>query len=127
MRNRFGYILSEISRGAEGFVCEWLQTRGWTVVARNFRTRRAEIDIIAKNSGILAFVEVKFASDGSTTMPLEKIDIRKQTRITRAAAFYLMKHNSQDQIRFDVAVVRGTPSEFRMDTYLEDAFRPEPL
>ncbi len=29
--------------------------------------------------------------------------------------------------RFDVAVVRGTPSEFRMDTYLEDAFRPEPL
>ncbi len=119
--------MSEISRGAEGFVCDWLLTRGWTVIARNFRTRRAEIDIIAKNSGILAFVEVKFASDGSATMPLEKIDSNKQTRITRAAAFYLMKHNSQDQIRFDVAVVRGMPSEFRMDTYLEDAFRPEPL
>jgi len=113
--------------GAERFVCEWLQTRGWTVIERNFRTRRSEIDIIAKNNGILIFVEVKFASDGSRTMPLEKIDLKKQTRITRAAAFYLMKHNSQDQIRFDVAVVRGTSSEFRMATYLEDAFRPEPL
>lgn len=110
--------------GAERFVCEWLQIRGWTVIVRNFRTRRAEIDIIAKNNGILAFVEVKFASDGSTTMPLAKIDSRKQARITHAAAFYLAKHNSQDQIRFDVAVVRGTPSEFRMATYLEDAFRP---
>lgn len=127
MRSRFGYVLSEISRGAEGFVCEWLQTRGWTVIARNFRTRRAEIDIIAKNNGILAFVEVKFASDGSRTMPLEKIDSKKQAKIAHAAGFYLMKHNSQDQIRFDVAVVRGTPTEFRMATYLEDAFRPEPL
>lgn len=119
--------MSEISIGAENFVCEWLQKRGWTVVARNFRTLRAEIDIIAKNNGILAFVEVKFASNGSTTMPLEKIDSRKQARIAHAAGFYLVKHNSQDQIRFDVAVVRGTPYEFRMATYLEDAFRPEPL
>ncbi|MCD4847509.1 MAG: YraN family protein [Candidatus Aegiribacteria sp.] len=119
--------MSDISRGAEGFVCEWLQARGWTVVARNFRTRRAEVDIIAKSNGILAFVEVKFASDGSTTMPLEKIDSKKQARIIHAAGFYLAKHDPQDQIRFDVAVVRGTSSEFRMDTYLEDAFRPEPL
>ncbi len=119
--------MSEISRKAEGFACEWLQARGWTVVARNYRTRRAEIDIIARNNGILAFVEVKFASDGSKTMPLEKIDLKKQARIIHAAAFYLVKHDPQDQIRFDVAVVRGSLSEFRMATYLEDAFRPESM
>jgi len=75
--------------------------------------------------GVLISVEVKLATDGSATMPLEKIDADKQARIALATSVYLASHDPPDQVRFDVALVRGIPPDLRMDIYLEDAFRPE--
>lgn len=118
-------LLSELSRRAESFVCRWLEDRGWNIAARNFRTRRSEIDIIANLNGMTAFVEVKFASDGSRTVALEKIDREKQARIIHAASMYLSGNPPSGELRFDVAIVRGAPEQFRMETYLEDAFRPD--
>ena len=117
--------MSEVAREAESFVCQWLEDRGWIVEARNFRTRRSEVDIIAEKENVLSFVEVKFASDDSATVALGKIDSVKQARLVHAAMVYLSKKPPSGQIRFDVAVVRGSPMNFRMDTYLEDAFRPD--
>ena len=117
--------MSEISQEAETFACLWLAERGWGIEARNFRTRRSEIDIIAKKEDVLIFVEVKFASDSSATIALGKIDSEKQARIVHAAMAYLSKNPPSGQIRFDVAVVRGSSLNLRMDTYLEDAFRPD--
>lgn len=117
--------MSEIAREAESFVCQWLEDRGWTVEARNFRTRRSEIDIIAEKEGVLSFVEVKFACDNSATVTLGKIDTVKQAKLVHAAMVYLSKKPPSGQIRFDVAVVRGSSMNLRMDTYLEDAFRPD--
>ncbi len=117
--------MSELSGKAESFVCRWLEDRGWRIVARNFRTRRSEIDIVAVLSDVTAFVEVKFASDGSRTVALEKIDGEKQSRIIHAASMYLAENPPAGELRFDVAIVGGTPDEFRMETYLEDAFRPD--
>lgn len=117
--------MSEISREAESFVCRWLEERGWNVDARNFRTRRSEIDIVARKEDVLSFIEVKFASDSSATVALDKIDSEKQARIVHAAAAYLCTASPSDQIRFDVAIVRGSSENLRMDTYLEDAFRPD--
>ena len=117
--------MSEIAREAESFVCKWLEDRGWTIEARNFRTRRSEIDIVAKKEDVLSFVEVKFASDSSATVTLGKIDSVKQARLVHAAMVYLSKKPPSGQIRFDVAIVRGSSMNLRMDTYLEDAFRPD--
>ncbi|MEN8208560.1 MAG: YraN family protein [Candidatus Fermentibacteria bacterium] len=117
--------MSEISREAESFVCSWLEERGWTVESRNFRTRRSEIDIIVQKEDVLSFVEVKFASDSSATIALGKIDSEKQARIVHAASTYLSAKPPSGQIRFDVAIVRGSSMNLRMDIYLEDAFRPD--
>lgn len=117
--------MSDISRQAESFVCSWLEERGWNIEARNFRTRRSELDIIARKEDVLSFVEVKFASDKSATVTLDKIDSEKQARIVHAASVFLSKNPPSGQIRFDVAVVRGVATDFRMDIYLEDAFRPD--
>ncbi|MCD4775733.1 MAG: YraN family protein [Candidatus Aegiribacteria sp.] len=117
--------MSKISREAESFVCLWLEDRGWAIEARNFRTRRSEIDIVAKKEDVLSFVEVKFASDSSATVTLDKIDSAKQARLVHAAMVYLSTKPPSGQIRFDVAIVRGTSMSFRMETYLEDAFRPD--
>lgn len=117
--------MSELSMKAESFVCRWLEDRGWEIAARNFRTRRSEIDIVALLNDVTAFVEVKFAADGSRTVALEKIDGEKQSRIIHAASMYLAENPPTGELRFDVAIVRGTPERFRMETYLEDAFRPD--
>ncbi len=119
--------MSEISREAESFVCLWLEDRGWVVEVRNFRTRRSEIDIIASKDDILSFVEVKFASDNSATVALGKIDSEKQARLVHAATVYLTRNPPSGQIRFDVAIVRGSSMNLRIDTYLEDAFRPDTI
>jgi putative endonuclease len=116
--------LTELSRSAESFACEWLEERGWSILRRNYRTRRSEIDIIASRGDIISFVEVKYASDGSATVALEKIDPVKRSRIVRCASAYLSSHPPSGQVRFDVAVVRGTPEEMRMGEYIPDAFRP---
>ncbi len=117
--------MSDISREAESFVCGWLADRGWNVEARNFTTRRSEVDIVIRKEDVLSFVEVKFASDNSATVALEKIDSEKQSRIVHAASVYISKHTQSGQIRFDVAIVRGISENLRMDTYIEDAFRPD--
>lgn len=117
--------MSDVSREAESFVCRWLEERGWIIEARNFRTRRSEIDIVAEKEDVLSFVEVKFASDSSATIALGKIDSEKQARIVHAASAYLSANPPSGQIRFDVAIVRGSSTNLRMDTYLEDAFRPD--
>ncbi|OPL19214.1 MAG: hypothetical protein AVO35_11590 [Candidatus Aegiribacteria sp. MLS_C] len=116
--------MSDLSAEAESFVCGWLEERGWSVLCRNFRTRRAEIDLIAAREDITAFVEVKFAGDGSRTIALEKIDSVKQSRIVRGALAYLSANPASGQVRFDVAVVRGSSGDMRMGEYIEDAFRP---
>jgi putative endonuclease len=102
-----------------------MEERGWILEARNFRTRWSEIDIVARKADILAFVEVKFASDESATVALDKIDSEKQARIVHAASAYISKVPPSGQIRFDVAIVAGVSSQLRMETYLEDAFRPD--
>jgi len=113
---------------AESVVCLWLRERGWRILERNYRTRRAEVDILALREGMLAAVEVKLAADGSATMALEKIDPVKQSRIVLAVTHYLSSPalpEEPEEVRFDVAVVRGVPPDLRVSLYLEDAFRPE--
>jgi len=116
--------LSELSKAAESFVCDWLKENNWVILVRNFRIRRAEVDIIAEKDKILSFIEVKFAADSSATMPLEKIDSKKQSHIVMAAEAYLSTHPFDGEIRFDIAIVAGSADEFRLGIYLEDAFRP---
>jgi putative endonuclease len=110
---------------AETLVCGWLEERGWRILERNYRTRRSEVDILASKGDILVAVEVKLASDGSATMALEKIDPAKKARISHGVLHYLSGHECPEEVRFDVAIVRGVPPDLRLDLYLEDAFRPE--
>lgn len=110
-------------RLAEDCVADWLLRRGWRVLARNWRWKRLELDIVALRDGTLAFVEVKMASAGSRTMTAEKIGPRKRSRLTRAAAAFLADSGLDAACRFDLAEVRGEPGSFSV-TYTESAFRP---
>ena len=96
------------SRGmmGENAAAEYYQGCGYTIVARNYRTRQGEIDLIIANNGLLVFAEVKARSEGSIAMPREWVDARKQQRIVLAAKAYLQKYElSEPLMRFDVVEV----------------------
>ena len=87
----------------------YLETQGYRILEYNFRDRRGEIDIVARDGHCLVFVEVKYRKDGRKGAPLEAVGFGKQRIICRTARYYLFTHHlSMDTpCRFDVVAVEG--------------------
>ena len=92
---------------AEDDAAHYLEERGLRVIARNYRTRLGEIDLIARDGEWLVFVEVRMRSTGGHGGALESITERKQRRIIVAAKQYLMRFPRVPPCRFDVVVLQG--------------------
>ena len=88
---------------------DYLESAGYTILARNYRASRFEIDIIACEAETLVFVEVKYRADESFGNGLYAVDSRKRMRIRNAAREYLMRQKiSEDTAcRFDVISIVG--------------------
>lgn len=97
----------------------WLEKRGYRILEYNFRSRRGEIDIVARDGSYLVFVEVKYRGNTKAGSPLEAVNLHKQKMICMAARFYLMaqKIPPETPCRFDVVGIRG--EEFLL---VKDAF-----
>ena len=111
---------SELGQRGEDIAAAYLSRRGWTILGRNVRCgRTGEIDIVARRSGILAFVEVKTRSSARFGTPGEAVTWRKQARIRAMARQYLATARPHaSAIRFDVVEVRPGP----VVTHLEGCF-----
>ena len=107
-----------IGNAGEDMACDYLKKRGWTIVARNVRCGRNEIDIIARRRRLTAFIEVKRRKSADFGRPAEAVNRDKQARIARAAAIYLQENDMPvAQVRFDVIEI--LPGEIR---HIEGAF-----
>ena len=110
-------------REAEDAVCAYLGERGMRVVERNFRARGGEIDVIARDGDILAFVEVRFREEDGYGLPEESVGRAKRRKIVTAARAFLatVSPDFWREARFDVAAVEGGdgPSVIR---YYPNAF-----
>jgi len=103
--------LSAVGKGARGEAeaAAFLEGKGWTVLARNFRTRSGEIDLVARRGEEVVFVEVK----SWRSVPREElgrsIGPRKQKRIVRAARQFLFRRQdlAGARLRFDVIFLGG--------------------
>lgn len=111
----------KIGAQKEQLAADFLRRHGYRIVDRNYRCRQGEIDLIAKESGYLVFVEVKYRSGNRFGAPAEAVDFRKQKRICYAAGHYLMSRNvpSNQPVRFDVVAI----TEKRISV-IQDAFCP---
>ncbi len=93
-----------MNRGAlgEALAAQYLAAHGYTIVARNFRTRYGEIDLIAQKDGFVAFVEVKLRANARYGAPYEAVNAVKQRKILAAAQAWLLEHPDSGQPRFDI-------------------------
>jgi len=94
---------------------QYLEEKGYSIVAENFRCRMGEIDLIATRDNVLVFLEVKTDLTGFFGEAEARVDLKKQRRIKRAALFFLTEnkfHCQQDwEYRFDVIVVEKESSQ----------------
>ena len=108
----------------EDAAAAFLSKKGFTVIQRNFSCRLGEIDIIAEEGEYLAFVEVKLRKNADHGEAREFVTFSKQKRIIMAAKYWLSRHPTELQPRFDVVEVYA-PDGARGKVYLRllrDAF-----
>lgn len=95
-----------LGRRGEGRAVRYLESLGYEIVERNYRCRHGEIDVIARDGGDLAFVEVKTRRTDEDGCPSAAVDLRKRRRIVLSAWNYLQEKDlGEIDCRFDVAEV----------------------
>lgn len=96
----------------EDLAAAWYQERGYRVVARNWRCRDGELDLVLAAGATVVFCEVKTRSSAAFGMPVEAVTPPKQARLRRLAARWLRESGTRaGQLRFDVASVIGARVE----------------
>ncbi len=121
---------ARVARGkwAEDLVSRWYEQHGYVIVARNWRCKRGELDVVAHRDAVLVVCEVKARASNAFGTPAEAVTPAKQLKVRRATADYRASMrvsgdpfaslvNMARSVRFDVACVLGTQLEM-----LEDIF-----
>lgn len=96
----------------EAVAARWLQDRGMRVLARNFKGKTGEIDIIARDGQSLVFVEVRARSNPQFAGAAASVDRRKQSRILRTAQLFLQHHPHWAGLACRFDVIAFEPSQF---------------
>lgn len=107
---------------AEDRAAEYLRKQGYTILERNLKFNKIEIDIVAQKDQVIVFVEVK-ARSGEYQNPVDAVDKKKRARITAGADIYLRSLDQLYQYRFDIITLKGNQQDYTLEHY-EDAFMP---
>jgi putative endonuclease len=112
--------------GSEGedLAARHLEAQGYRILARGYRTRFGELDLVASHGPLLVFVEVKSRRSDAFGPPAAAVHAAKQARLARLAAHFMATRGPADTAcRFDViAVTLGGPRPVL--EHIQDAFRP---
>ena len=95
-----------LGKTGEDLACAELAHRGYVILARRYRRRGGELDIVARDGPTLVFVEVKARDGHAFGDAAEAVTAFKRRRITRLALDYMMRHHLSDcPCRFDVVSI----------------------
>ena len=112
-----------LGRYGEDLACRELQRRGYSILARRFRTRFGEIDIIAREGPTLVFVEVKTRRSAAFGGPVAAVNAAKQRRLVNMARSYLLGlGGGAPPCRFDVVGVTAGAGRPPVIEVVRDAF-----
>ncbi len=112
---------NETGKEGEEMAALHLINNGYKIVARNFRYKKSEIDIIAQKEKKIAFVEVKTRTNAFFQEPELSVTKSKQKQITLGANFYIQENDIDLDIRFDIIAITLFGNKIN---HIEDAFYP---
>ncbi len=109
---------AESGKEGEKRAAEFLLSKGWKILAQNYRHKHGELDIIGLDKGILVFVEVKFRKNNNFGYPEDFVNNHKISMVRKTAMNFMAKENWQKDIRFDIISITGE----ECPEHFEDAF-----
>jgi putative endonuclease len=116
----------QLERGRlwEARAAEYLESRGLRVVARGFRCRLGELDLVCQDGRHLVIVEVRARGSGALTSAIESIGPSKRRRIVQATRYLLLRHREWHAapIRFDVVAFDGIDGPAPEIQWIRNAF-----
>lgn len=116
-----------LGKAGEALACGLLINNGYKILARNYKTKLGEVDIIAEDNDTICFVEVKARTTAKFGLPQEAISRAKQRQIAKAALIFLKQRNLLNRnARFDVvSITRSSFGEHKSDL-IKNAFELDP-
>ena len=111
--------MNRLGVDAEAMAATFLEARGLTIVARNYRCRLGEIDLVARDGGTTVFVEVRRRASSSFGGAAASITSAKRLKLLKAARHYLSRLPTMPECRFDALLIEGEPPRIE---WIRDAF-----
>jgi putative endonuclease len=116
------YARIALGKTGEDLACRELERRGYAILARRYRGRSGELDIIARDGPTIVFVEVKARETCAFGAPADAVTPVKRRRIVRLALNYLMRHHlTAASCRFDVVAITFDAAPPRVELF-QNAF-----
>lgn len=112
---------NELGEFGEELAVEELEKKGYEIVERNWRYKKAEIDIIARKNNVLAIVEVKTRSSDYFGDPQDFVNSKKIKMLVEAVNEYVVSKDLEVQVRFDIIAIIKNENQLTIE-HLEDAF-----
>lgn len=116
---------SQLGPWGEEKAAAFLQQNGYRILARNYRVRTGELDLVAENDSFVAFVEVKTRKNDRFDAARASVTRTKQRKLIAAAEAWLLEFPTERQPRFDVIEIyapQGTKTEWIQINHIENAF-----
>lgn len=114
---------SELGRKGESVAAQFLVSKGYRILKRNWRFKKKEIDIIAEDDQYLVIAEVKSRTGDYGILPRDMVTRKKQRYLIEAAEAYIMAYDINKACRFDVILIFFYGGQPRLE-YIPDAFHP---
>lgn len=117
--------MDNISLGCQGetMAASYLSAHGYTVLQRNYSCPMGELDIVARQGDVVAFVEVKTRRSLRYGRPCEAVNFRKKQHIIQSAKWYINQHRlSGLHYRFDIVEVLARPGGSANINHIRNAF-----
>jgi putative endonuclease len=111
-----------LGRTGEDAALDHYRRRGFELVARNWRCRVGELDLVVRRGGLVVFCEVKARRGSAFGGPFDAVDHRKQRKLRSVAHAFLALGPEPAAVRFDVASVTLDRSGRPQVHLFEDAF-----
>lgn len=110
----------QIGQEAETQAVEFLKNKGYEILERNFTVRGGEIDIIAKETNSICFIEVKFRQNLDYGNAADYITKKKMSKLLRTAKIFLYERDFLEKDwRIDAVVINGDETELLKNVYIE--------
>lgn len=112
---------NELGALGEELAVEELEKNGYEIMERNWRFKKAEIDIIARKNDVLAIVEVKTRSSDYFGDPQDFVNSKKIKMLVEAVNEYVVSKDLEVDVRFDIIAIIINENKLTIE-HLEDAF-----